>query len=96
VLDANAEQQALGGGAAGAAARLQQLQQGLLPQAYCEGLKRAAWPGRSQVGTHTVCTAHTRNALLDECQLLNASLLEALVQSRNQRTANNSSSNSSS
>jgi folylpolyglutamate synthase/dihydropteroate synthase len=51
VLDANAEQQQqqVSGSVAGAAARLQQLQQGLLPQEYCEGLRRAAWPGRSQV-----------------------------------------------
>lgn len=43
------QQQELGGGAAGAERRLQQLQQGLLPQEYCQGLARAAWPGRSQV-----------------------------------------------
>lgn len=33
-----------------AADRLQQLQSGVLPLAYCEGLKAATWPGRSQVG----------------------------------------------
>jgi folylpolyglutamate synthase/dihydropteroate synthase len=33
-----------------AAERLQQLQSGVLPLAYCEGLKAATWPGRSQVG----------------------------------------------
>lgn len=36
-------------GVAGAEQRLQQLQQGLLPQKYLEGLRKAAWPGRSQV-----------------------------------------------
>jgi folylpolyglutamate synthase/dihydropteroate synthase len=43
------QQQVSGGGVAGASLRLQQLQQGLLPQEYCEGLRTAAWPGRSQV-----------------------------------------------
>jgi folylpolyglutamate synthase/dihydropteroate synthase len=32
-----------------AAERLQQLQEGVLPLAYCEGLRKATWPGRSQV-----------------------------------------------
>lgn len=35
--------------AAAAEQRLQQLQQGVLPQEYLEGLRKAAWPGRSQV-----------------------------------------------
>jgi folylpolyglutamate synthase/dihydropteroate synthase len=47
----------LGGGVAGAARRLQQLQQGLLPEEYCQGLARAAWPGRSQVGGILLCSA---------------------------------------
>jgi hypothetical protein len=34
---------------AAAAERLQQLQRGVLPAAYCAGLQGAAWPGRSQV-----------------------------------------------
>jgi hypothetical protein len=29
--------------------RLQQLQGGVLPLEYCEGLRKATWPGRSQV-----------------------------------------------
>jgi folylpolyglutamate synthase/dihydropteroate synthase len=33
-----------------ASERLQQLQSGVLPLQYCEGLQKAAWPGRSQVG----------------------------------------------
>lgn len=40
---------------AAAAERLQQLQSGVLPQAYCDGLKKATWPGRSQVSA--VCWA---------------------------------------
>jgi folylpolyglutamate synthase/dihydropteroate synthase len=34
-----------------AAERLQQLQDGVLPLEYCEGLRKATWPGRSQVST---------------------------------------------
>jgi folylpolyglutamate synthase/dihydropteroate synthase len=45
------QQQELGRGLAGAGRRLQQLQQGQLPEAYQEGLRRAAWPGRSQVSS---------------------------------------------
>lgn len=37
------------GRVAAAAERLQQLQSGVLPQAYCDGLQQATWPGRSQV-----------------------------------------------
>jgi folylpolyglutamate synthase/dihydropteroate synthase len=36
-------------GEVAAAERLQQLQEGVLPLAYCEGLMKATWPGRSQV-----------------------------------------------
>ncbi|KAF8056228.1 ttc30a [Scenedesmus sp. PABB004] len=39
-------------GAAGAAQRLQELAAGQLPAAYGEGLRTAAWPGRSQVVPH--------------------------------------------
>lgn len=43
-------------GLADAAARLEQLQQGVLPYVYCEGLGSARWPGRSQVcGTVAWC-----------------------------------------
>jgi len=33
-----------------AGVRVQQLEAGVLPLSYCEGLRQASWPGRSQVG----------------------------------------------
>lgn len=39
-----------------AAARLHQLQEGVLPEVYCQGLRTARWPGRSQVCKNTAST----------------------------------------
>jgi folylpolyglutamate synthase/dihydropteroate synthase len=51
-VDAAAAAEASGDAAvkvAAATERLQQLQSGVLPPAYCDGLPKATWPGRSQV-----------------------------------------------
>lgn len=56
-------------GLARAAARLGQLQQGVLPDVYCQGLRDARWPGRSQVS----CTLqHMMLVIWLMCQLAEA------------------------
>lgn len=48
-------------GGAEAAVRVQQLQAGVLPLSYCEGLRQASWPGRSQVGQPGFKTVQKRS-----------------------------------